>query len=400
MILLSLTRFLTHHVFITSLLSLNAAALATLAILFVAAAFLATTTFRQSRWNQCVLEFCKKHHGYTTMTTTTTTVSHSSKKSPTPATIHDVLLIVCPTSGNGRAMKEYKPALAGLEAQGRQVEVYVTNSMEDLMTLAETKDLRPYAMIAILSGDSSVFEFVQPALRQNSGKWPFAAPILHLPGGCGNALPSEFYGPEILAVTDIIQQAKKVRKLSVVKASSKEGTVRFALHNCFDGLQVVLIDWLDDHRAFSSILGTACGLVANLLFFLLTFPFRRNMNPIVLNIVNSDFEGSGMKLGLGVTRFDSKMAVVTGGPYKSKYHVLPAYFHFLSSKLARNIKDGDELPYNLSCQVCDRFTTAIGYHYKLYFDGSSSLPLEGDEISFEVIPEAIPVMTVPYLSSR
>jgi hypothetical protein len=365
------------------LLSPTVAAL-TLTVLAMATT-LTLAKVNRSRWDRSVAEFREKYHGYTT----------SSKKGlPTTTNDKKVLLLVCPVSGNGRAMSEFEPTLVGLEAQGRLVEVYITESTEDLMTFAECKNLEPYATIAILSGDSSVFEFVQPVLRQTNGKWPFA-PILHLPGGTGNALPSEFYGLE-MDVPDIIKHAKKVQKIAVIKACNKEGTVRYALHNCFDGLQVALIDWLDDHRVVSSVLGPVWGLPANVLLFLMTFPFRRNVNLVVLNIVNSDFDGRGINLGFGVTRFDGKMAVIAGTrPYASKYQVLQAYFHFLSSKLAVNVKDGSTaLPYNLSCQICDRATTVRG-HYKLYFDGSSSLPLEGDEITFEVIPEAVPFVTVP-----
>jgi hypothetical protein len=115
----------------------------------------------------------------------------------------------------------------------------------------------------------------------------------------------------------------------------------------------------------------------------------------VFNICKSDFEGKGMNLGLGVNRFDAAMAVVSGGPYRSKYELVRAYLYFLTGRLGEDVKSEQPLPYGLTAKVCDGFTIGKGAgHYRLYFDGSRSLPLEGESITFKVVPDAIPYYTV------
>jgi hypothetical protein len=362
-------------------------------------------------WNDRVLQFRLQHHEYTT-------TSAASSSSSTITHQKDVLLIVCPTSGGGMAMRNYETVLTELENNSgdfrRQVEVYVTKSGDDLMALAAEKDLQPYRMIAILSGDSSVFEFVQPVLFLHNGKWPYA-PLLHLPGGTGNAMPSEFYNGN-LDIQYIIRNATTIRKGAVVKASNEGGCVRYALHNCFGGIHAAMIEWTEDHRALLSVFGDrgwCFGVILAVLGFLLQLPFSKTLNPIVLNVINSDYEGKGVRLGFGVDRFDDKMVVAVGGPYSSKWELINAFVRLFTSgkRLSRDSMEDDdnsskkepsaELPYGVTANVCGKWTlpNVGGGHsgrqpYKLHFDGSTALPMEGDSITLEVIPEAIPYYTV------
>jgi len=389
----------------------------------------------QKMWNDRVLQFRLQHHEYITP------VSSSSFSSSTTQQ-KDVLLIVCPTSGSGMAMRNYETALTELEnissnQEGgrRQVEVYVTKSSDDLMSLATKKDLQPYKMIAILSGDSSVFEFVQPVLllAPNNGRWPYA-PILHLPGGTGNAMPGEFYNGN-LDIRYIIRNATKIRKGSVVKASNGEIT-RYALHNCFGGFQAEMIEFMEARRALVSNFGGGGLILAIGLFLFAHLPFSKTLNPTILNVINSDYEGMGLSFDFGVDRFDDKMVVAVGGPYKFKWNLVMAFIGLFRSMNNNNKKllvvaskdttyttttttatmeeeedDDDsssknkepvfELPHGVTCKVCDHWTlpNVVGIHgqrhYKLHFDGSTLLPLEGDSITLEVIPKAIPYYTVP-----
>lgn len=110
-----------------------------------------------------------------------TFVQQHGNQPPTDGKKKDVLLIVCPASGGGNAMERYPQCVESFERANRSVQIYVTKSATDLATLYDQIDLKPYKVIAILAGDSSIYELVQAPLRQNNGKWPYA-PILHLPG--------------------------------------------------------------------------------------------------------------------------------------------------------------------------------------------------------------------------
>jgi diacylglycerol kinase family enzyme len=369
---------------------------ATTSTCIIAAGSIIWIQWNQWRWKRQVDRFSKAHHRYTTTTAVNRTSSHNQHEENNVHSSCDVLLIVGPTSGCGKAMKEYNTVIKELEeTHGRHVEVYITSSTRDLQTLTDTKDFRPYKMIAVLAGDSSIFELVQSALIQNKGKWPFA-PILHLPGGTGNALSTEFYGGT-LDICKILCDANKVRKASTIKVSNGGTDVRYAVHNCFDGVQVSLIDWAERHRAISSAFG-AFKLPLLLMTYLLTLPVRK-FSPIVLNVCNSDYEGAGMRLGFGVNRFDGQMAVITGGPYQNNYKTMMACLQIFTGSLGRVVQDPKsknkaELPHGLKVDVCDHFVAkGASSRYRLYFDGSDKAPLEGAEITFEIIPESIAFLT-------
>jgi diacylglycerol kinase family enzyme len=373
---------------------------ATTSTCIIAAGSIIWIQWNQWRWKRQVDMFSKAHHKYTTTTTVNRKSSHANQheeKNDVPSS-HDVLLIVGPTAGGGKAMKEYNTVIKELEeTHGRHVEVYITSSTRDLQTLTDTKDFRPYKMIAVLAGDSTIFELVQSALIQNKGRWPFA-PILHLPGGTGNALPNEFYGGT-LDIRKILGKANKVRKASAIKVSNGGTDVRYAVHNCFAGVQVSLIDWAERYRAISSAFG-AFGLPLVLMTYLLTLPFRnKNVSPIVLNVCNSDYEGAGMRLGFGVNRFDRQMAVITGGPYQNIYKTIKACLQIFTGSLGLAVQDSNrknktELPHGLKVEVCDHFVAkGASSRYRLYFDGSDKAPLEGADITFEIIPESIAFFT-------
>ena len=134
--------------------------------------------YSASRWKSQLLKFRKDHHGYTTALGNEV----------------DSLLIVCPASGDGLAMRGYDECLNALEQRGLKVEVYVTQSTDDVIHLTTTKHFERYSkMIAVLSGDSSVYEMIQASVDKTNGKWPYA-PILVVPGGSSNVLSCEFHG--------------------------------------------------------------------------------------------------------------------------------------------------------------------------------------------------------------
>lgn len=93
---------------------------ATMIAAATAGAVLVVTTlgwirYSASRWKSQLLRFRKDYHGYTTALGNEV----------------DSLLIVCPASGGGLAMRGYDECLNALEQRGLKVEVYVTQSTDD-----------------------------------------------------------------------------------------------------------------------------------------------------------------------------------------------------------------------------------------------------------------------------
>jgi len=73
-------------------------------------------------------------------------------------------------------MRIYDKELQAIERRGLKVEVYTTESTEDMINLTIMKDFTQYSkMIAVLGGDSSTYEIIQTSMRKTNRKWPYGA---------------------------------------------------------------------------------------------------------------------------------------------------------------------------------------------------------------------------------
>jgi len=301
-----------------------------------------------------------------------------------------LLLIVCPASGRGKAMSMFPSCLQLLIEKGFAVEVYVTKDGTDIETLSERKDLGAYKAIAVLAGDSSIFQLIQTPLQKTGGKWPYA-PILHLPGGSGNVISGEFHN--WAEHTEIIPQLSfdKVVKGTVIKISSPGTATRYAIHNCFDGFQRVLLERINNERSLGSF-----GMAGMLLLFVQTLLWRvdHSMTPFYLLVVNSDVEGMGNTLGFGIRRTDDKLAVVQVQEYKSFLSSFSAGIGIISGKIARQASK-NELPDHISVNIGKKFTFT-GHDYHFVFDGHTDdgLSVQGNIVTVESVPDAVPYMYI------
>ena len=142
-----------------------------------------------ARWHASLESFHRQHHGYRTS---------SDKKQ---------VLVDCMSckrwwQGNEHLQRVRRGART---ERGLHIETYVTSSANDLMNLTSTVNFNDYSeMIAVLAGDSSVYELIQTTMKSHQGHWPFA-PLLILPGGSGNVLSAEFHGLDT-TIHDISKQ--------------------------------------------------------------------------------------------------------------------------------------------------------------------------------------------------
>jgi diacylglycerol kinase family enzyme len=334
----------------------------------------AWTQYSQARWIRRLEHFHQKHHGYCSPS------SDDRKKK-------DVLLIVNPASGGGKAMKMYSTVVEALEAKGLTIEVYVTHGGDDMIDLTKNKDFSQYKkMICVMAGDSSLFELTQDALLKNGGKWPWA-PVLILPAGSGNALSSEFHQRE-KDVSVIIQKANTVKKGCIIKLSSPESPKpRYAMHNGFDGLQRLIIDVMERRRNDIYI---AFGELAIMPVFMATVLFRRDKSdPVQLVVLNSDVEGLGHNLGFGISRFDDKLVLVQKTDYKGPWNDFSDFMKLFKGQLAKEFEEGN-LADDMKIEIGNKFTVEGASHYHFYCDGSASLSIEGTSMTIEAVPEAMP----------
>ncbi len=327
------------------------------------------------RWRASLESFHRQHHGYRT----------SAKKK-------EVLLIVCPASGGGKAMNIYTECVKALEQKGLHIETYVTSSANDLMNLTSTVKFNEYpGMIAVLAGDSSVYELIQITIKSHQGQWPFA-PLLILPGGSGNVLSAEFHGVDT-TIDDIVNKATVIRKGSILKCTCG-GTTRFAVHTAFDGIQRLMIERVERYR---STLYAAFGepaITALILYTFLQIPFmkKHNRTPIVLSAFNSDCEGFGLNYKFGVSTFDDTMIIIYLNEYRGLYSLLKFLSSLLSGQLAKDYRDQKTID-GATVKVTSKFQVQGDGQYMVFFDGTSQLSLQGDELLFEVISNAIPYFT-------
>jgi diacylglycerol kinase family enzyme len=346
----------------------------------VAAGMAIYVRYKETRWREKIAEFHREHHGYKTTFETS-------------GTKNDVLLIVNPASGAGKAMKMFEQVLRELEAKKQSVEVYVTESANDMITLADQKDLSVYTkMIVVLAGDSSVFEMIQSPLRKNNGKWAYA-PILHLPGGSSNILSAEFHHRST-NLSDIIDKSTIVRKGSVLQSTAEDGTTRFSLQVCATGIFQRLIETLERrrHDLYAAFGPLALPLVA--LYVFATFPLRP-MTPPLFSCQNSDIEAEGMDLGYGVTKFTNTMSVLHVKEYKGLFDVIGHLAKNMKGEYGKQCQEGEPFPEGIDILVTKKYELEGGGPYRFISDGTSSMALEGRKITIEVVPDAIPYCVMP-----
>jgi diacylglycerol kinase family enzyme len=303
----------------------------------------------------------------------------------------DIIFIISPGSGNGRAMDVYDEVLGELRATGRAVDVIVTKSFDDVCSLlTERIDMSLYKTIAVLSGDSMLCELTQATLVKNKGKWPYA-PILVLPGGSANCISAENFG-EGASIKEIIRHGlTQSRSASVVRLSSSTSeTVLYSLHNAFDGIQRYIIeDAVEKHRGDVYPAFGLPGLIGLMLYKIYAGPVVEH--PAVFSIMNSDTEAK-RNIGCGVTRFDDKMIVLRVDESQGRFNTMGVLMKFVGGGFAKQWREG-ALPDYIHLEVTDKYTfnAKKGGSIKMFIDGTGTIPIESDsDITFTVIPDAIP----------
>lgn len=338
-----------------------------------AVVWFAWVPYSKHRWNKAVQEFC---------------VKHAADEGEDTSAPKDILFVVCPVSGGGNALKLYETCVKEFKKTGRKLEIFITKSKDDIRLLSTKKDLSPYKVIAVLGGDSSITEMVQEPMLQHGHKWPYA-PILHLPGGTDNVICVENFGAKT-SVTDIVRKGlEKVKHASVIQLSAPGATTRYATHICFTGVQLDVIDELEQHRgdlypAFGNLTVIALAIKS-------AFTSSKDIDFALFTAVNSDVAGLGADLGFGVNRFDDQMIVVDSDKHPSATGFLKTIGNILSGELAKQWKE-KELPNDIKVFKTNNFALEKkGHHFMLYSDGTSATCFESDDrVDLRVVPSAIP----------
>ncbi|CAB9505532.1 expressed unknown protein [Seminavis robusta] len=309
----------------------------------------------------------------------------------------DILFLVNPASAGGKPMEPYADCLAELKATGRHVEVYISRNSDDIIGLSKTKDLSSYKAIAVLSGDSTLYELVQDPLRENNGRWPYDAPILMLPGGSVNVIATENFGAKALP-RQIIRQTLNaasnnalVKKASVMHVSSETATSRYILHHGAGGISGKVLAYMEGRRAdIYPTLGNI-GMLFTLLFHLPFVSTNDIAGPVFFDVWNSDIE-AGKDMGFGVRRFDSNMTVVTipKDKYPGKIEIIRLLPKLISGAIAKSWKEGNAPEYlsiektNKHAHQVDSTRTAEGAVTTIYGDGSGKVPFVSSDAKITV----------------
>uniref|UniRef100_A0A7E4V653 DAGKc domain-containing protein n=1 Tax=Panagrellus redivivus TaxID=6233 RepID=A0A7E4V653_PANRE len=100
-----------------------------------------------------------------------------------------ILLMLNPFSGQRKAMNLYESHVKPIfEDIGCDYELLCTKHANHATEIAKSLDLDAYSMIAILSGDGLVNEVLTGLICHPNQARALKMPILHIPGGTGNAL--------------------------------------------------------------------------------------------------------------------------------------------------------------------------------------------------------------------
>ena len=337
----------------------------------------------------------------------------------------DILLVINPASGGGRAMDIYHQVLQALKKTQRDVQVIITKSAHHLQSIAtdEIDNLGDYQAIAIMGGDSTLAEFVQATLSQHNGKWPLEyPPIVHLPGGTGNAIASECFGPKadvegIINACFAPSGTAIVRRASVIQVSSPNTSdpTRYAVHNVFDGVQRHMINALDRRRsdwypAFGNLV-VIPTVMASLLFTYHPQELRNRKYIPHFAAINTDTEGFGIQLGFGIDRCDEYMmvsSIIDPDQWPGSFVFFKEFnVKIMKGELAKvwrkqqeaqnknqDEKADEKLPSWLTMGKMTKYTVegvTPTQQFDLYFDGSGTMPFRGTlPFTIKVIPNAIP----------
>ena len=133
------------------------------------------------------------------------------------------------------------------------------------------------------------------------------------------------------------------------------------------------------------------AITALILYTLLQIPFmnKQNRTPIVLSAFNSDFEGFGLNYQFGVTTFDDKMIIIYMNEYKGLYSLFKLLSSLLSGELANDYREQKTFD-GATVKVTNKFQVQGDGQYIVFFDGTSQLSMQGDNLTLEVVPDAIP----------
>jgi hypothetical protein len=354
--------------------------------------------YNKKRWLASLKNFKEKHHGYTTQSSPDD-LSNTLTSFQGERTKYDVLLVVNPAAGLGKGQESFSRSIAAFEKRGRAVEVYVTSGSEDVMTLTQTKNLKLYKMIAFLSGDSTIMEFIQHALRENGETWPYA-PILHLPGGSSNVLQGDAFGPdkEVEEVIEMALKADCVKKANLIKCTA-EGSpeARYGTVNGFSGIQKYLVDNLDSARSTISGPFSKTLLAMMMIWAIFSYPYRKKVAPNIMTVMIADVESGGkVDLNFGVSRWDPRgvFIVLYQSQYQGLRSLLKALGSFMSGDLGGAYQKGERSwDKTLHVEVTNTWTAKGDDCYEILFDGSTELSVKGKEIHFEVVPQCLPLYT-------
>lgn len=341
--------------------------------------------YGKRRWIASLKKFKEANHGYKT------------KRDDVVSDENDVLLMVNPASGEGKAQARFAQAVAEFEKHGRVVEVYVTSGSEDVRNLSQTKDLSPYKCLAFLSGDSTITECLQLVLTKHGEKWPYA-PILPLPGGSSNVLSADAFGDPDWTVEDTIDMAMgagRVKRVNLIKCTADGATTRYATIAAFSGFQKYLIENLDSKRHIQGAFG-GLGLAFTSMGIIFSYPCRKKVVPHYLSVFASDTEGGGKNLNFGVSRWEGgKLTVVHQIDYPGFGMMMKTLRSMLSGELGAAFQKGDTSAWgeSLHIEVGSKWTAKGGGPYEIIFDGSPNISLKGEEIEFEVVAKFLPMLT-------
>lgn len=181
----------------------------------------------------------------------------------------------------------------------------------------------------------------------------------------------------------------EVKWASVIQVSSPDATTRFALHCTFDGVQRHMIQAVERGRALFSAFG---DVFLQLYVFGQVLNMSPEIRPCAFSVVNSDTEGFGPPgLGFGVNRFDDKMTIFSIYEHPGRLELLKTIFSFFTGKCGEQYKAGS-LPKHVDISITNSYELPPqdGHNYVFYCDGTSSLPIQGESMSFQVKTNAIP----------
>lgn len=308
-----------------------------------------------------------------------------------------LLFIVVPSSGAGRAMDLYNECIEELQRRKENfmIEVYVTKSSDDIKSLLMQRhnmsdDISEYYGIILLSGDSSVTEFIQTPLAKNNEKWAFP-PILHLPGGSTNLLSKEFH--EGKSHREILSQfsSDKVKRASVIKLSESSGNSDsiYATHVAFHGIGRHMLENGEKHRHGMYAVFGAPALVAIVLKVIFSPPNIDESPYFALLVASTKNFAGGMDSGFGMDLFDDKLVMLHAKRYNGPFrYIKEMMVNMGTGELAKQYFEST-LPDGVEVKIGKQFTFQ-NHDFHFILDGTTTVSQKGTSVTIESVPEAVP----------